>query len=107
MSGPSKVVTVPLVWNEHGCPILDVPARAHLELSVHEPDSTVASRSISPQPKQVRITANREGLTALATWLLALAAPESQLDHQHFDNEVTFGFYHSAQGWEMIVGRTK
>ncbi|VTS00097.1 unnamed protein product [Gemmata massiliana] len=107
MSEQSRVVTVPLMWNEHGCPILDMAGRAHLELSVHEPDFTVASRSISPQPKQVCITANREGLTALATWLLALAAPESQLDHQHFDNEVASGFYHSAQGWEMIVGRTK
>jgi hypothetical protein len=52
------------------------------------------------------LTGNREGLTALAAWLLALAARETNPDHQHFDNEVTFGFYHSEQGWELIVSRT-
>jgi hypothetical protein len=45
-------------------------------------------------------------LTALAAWLLALAAHETHPDHEHFGNEATFGFYHSDEGWELVVSRT-
>jgi hypothetical protein len=52
------------------------------------------------------LTGNREGLTALAAWLLALAASETHPDHEHFENGDPFGFYHSEQEWELIVSRS-
>ena len=102
-----KLLTAMVRWNEHGCPLVEAGPGARVELSVHRPDpAAAASQDLPPQPDQVLITGNRAGLVALGAWLLALAVERSEPGHQHFDNEVSFGFYHSAQGWELVVERT-
>src|SRR4051812_36469062 len=95
MDTGSSTLTASVYWNEHGCPLIEPAAGARLEVSVRE----------SSEASHVYLTGNRAGLAELGAWLLALADERSKLDHQHFDNEVAFGFYRSVEGWELVVGR--
>src|SRR5688572_15681600 len=93
-----KTLTASVQWNEHGCPFVDALPGSRVEISVHRAVQVAATaEGLPPQSNQVCIAGNRAGLAALGAWLLALANEASILDHQHFDNEVSFGFYRSAQ----------
>jgi hypothetical protein len=93
-TGPS-ILTASVAWNEHGCPLIEPAQGAWLDVGVRA----------ASEANHVYLSGNRAGLAALGAWLLALADGRSKLDHQHFDNEVSFGFYRSAEGWELIVER--
>ncbi|QDT64153.1 Imm32 family immunity protein [Calycomorphotria hydatis] len=66
---------------------------------------TFASAGEDQPRDQIIIDANRKGLLTLARWMMALADEESQVDHQHFDNDVDFGFYKSVADCELIIQR--
>ena len=94
----SKSVKVEFKVNDHGCPIVASPSRAF---------ATVRSASSdSDQPRDlITIEANRKGLLTLARWMVALADQDAEADHQHFDNEVDFGFFKSETNCELIIQR--
>ena len=84
--------------NKHGCPVIQYQEGASVGAKFW--------KSCKNRPRDIiSIAGNRNGLVALATWMLALADSDSYLDHQHFDNEVDFGFYHSDSNCELIIER--
>lgn len=93
-----KTVSVEYQINENGCPVIDCEERSYASVRWNSKDEN--------NPKDVvTVEANRKGLVALAKWMLALADTDSYLDHQHFDNEVNFGFYRSDSDYELIIER--
>ena len=94
----SKTVALSFDINESGCPNVSARERSFASVSFHTADGE-HSRD------QITIEANRNGLLALATWMIALADSDSHLDHQHFGNEVDMGFYKSDNNQELIIQR--
>ena len=94
----SKNITVEFEINDHGWPIVAAPDRAF---------ATVAfAPAGSDRPRdQITIDANRNGLLTLARWMIALADDDSYAGHQHFDNDVGFGFFKSDTDCELIIQR--
>jgi len=94
----SKSTTVDFEINSHGCPVVDIPehsfATARFSAAGHD----------QPQ-NQITIEANRNGLVALARWMIALADGDVVTDHQHFDNDVDFGMFKSDDDVELIIQR--
>ena len=94
----SKTVTLTFEINENECPIVDVPTSSFASASFH-PACPEHDRD------QIIIEANRPGLYALGSWMVALADSDSNLDHQHFDNEIDMGFFKSKSDVELIIQR--
>lgn len=94
----SKNITVEFEINDHGCPMVAALDRAF---------ATVRFSHASPNRPhdQITIEANRNGLRTLARWMTALADEDSHADHQHFDNDVGFGFFKSEADCELIIQR--
>ena len=99
-------ITVKLVWNEHGVPVVPISPDAHVTLSVDTSDSKLAAdSSLPPQSSTVAIHGNRAGLIALAEQILAIAHTDCEGFHQHFDDEFPANFLDADGGWELLVGR--
>ena len=94
----SKSITLDYEINENGCPVIAAPERAY---------ATARFANAGPDAPlgEIAIEANRRGLIALARWMVALAAEDAYLDHQHFDNEVNFGLFKSDTNCELIIQR--
>ena len=93
-----KTVALSFAINDNDCPNIDALERSYASASFH-----AAGPEYSRD--QITIEANRSGLLALATWMVALADSDSKLDHQHFDNEVGMGFFQSEGNVELIIQR--
>ena len=94
----SKNVTVEFEINDDGCPMVAAPDRAF-----------ATARFAPASPDQLRdqiiIDAKRNGLLTLARWMIALADQDSYADHEHFDNDIDFGFFKSGTDLELIIQR--
>ncbi|MCR9202921.1 MAG: hypothetical protein NXI04_30110 [Planctomycetaceae bacterium] len=94
----SKSTTVQFEINPHGCPVVEIPEHAFAAARFSPADDD--------QPRnQITIEANRNGLVALARWMIALADNDVATDHQHFDNDVDFGMFKSGDDVELIIQR--
>ena len=106
MSQREHSITIKLVWNDNGAPVVPISRDARVSLSVDTCDSTMAAASKLPgQPRTVSIHGNRAGLVALAEQILAVAQTDIERFHQHFDAECPTDFLDSDAGWGLIVGR--
>ena len=94
----SKATTFEFQINDHGCPLVTAPL-----------GSFATAQFVPADPEQSRcqiiISANRKGLLTLARWMAALADTESCLDHQHFDDGNSFGFFDLDSDCELIIER--
>ena len=83
--------------NDNGCPFVSAAQGAFATVRVSgNPDEAA---------NQILIEGNRSGLLAMARWMIALADSDSLADHQHFDNEIGFGFFTSEAGDELVSQR--
>ena len=94
----STSVTLEFQINDFGSPIVDTPDRAYAT-------ARFAPAGLDCPRDQITIEANRSGLLTLARWMIALADHDSTTDHQHFDNEIDFGFFKSATDTALIIQR--
>ena len=94
----SKKVTIEFEINDHGCPMVATPDRAFAT-------ARFAAAGTGQPRDQITIAANRKGLLTLARWMIALADEDSSPDHEHFDNDVSFGFFKSETDCELIFQR--
>jgi len=99
-------ISVKLVWNEAGFPVVPISSDAHISLLVNTGNSKLAAdRSLPAQPSTVSIQGNRAGLIALAEQILAIAHTDSEGFHRHFDGECPANFLDSDGDWELLIGR--
>ncbi len=99
-------VTVRLTLSAQGIGSAHIPSDAHVRVSVSPtPEKRSTDPELPPQKNSISIIGNKQGLTALAAELLAIAHTDIEGYHQHFDSDVFAGFFESNGDWELIVGR--
>ena len=98
-------ITVKLVWNDNGVPVVPISSDAHISLSVDTSHSKLKPATLPPQQNTVSIHGNRAGLIALAEQILAIAQTDIEGFHQHFDAECPANFLDSDGDWELLIGR--
>ncbi|MBX7223503.1 MAG: hypothetical protein K1Y36_26555 [Blastocatellia bacterium] len=96
------LVTIPLRVNRHGCPMVGIPARAKIEITVSQ------GRTLEDGYQEMRgvfVSGNQAGLRTLAHFLLSVSETERSGFHQHLDPDTFPNYYRSPEGYWLTIGQ--
>lgn len=102
----TKELTLTLQFNEHGCPIKNIPDGAWILLKVSTGATEVGADKegdSSDGLREVEIVGNAEGLRALAQQLLAIAEVATKGYHEHLDAATYPKYFRSPDDWGLTV----